>query len=259
MTMIVQVSDLHLLGGGQRLKGYDTTARFRFCLSDIFSKTPPDQELHIIVTGDIAHDELEETYREFSLLNTRNQTFWYCIPGNHDTPKFIHDAFPGTSANPDTGGARVSCGHEVDLILLSSHVPGEVHGALSEDQQELIRTPIGRPAMVALHHPPVSVNDPIFDAMGLREAEQFWHSVSENSDIVGVIFGHAHRSFEHNQEVGSRLVPAWCCPSTCFQYGMNDDHTYGMDTSRIGYRWIHFDPERGLDSEVVWLPFSETS
>lgn len=259
MMKIVQVSDLHLLAGGQPLKGFDTTARFRHCVDDIRAKSQVDDELHIIVTGDIAHDEIEDTYREFTAAYKSDRFHWYCIPGNHDMPEYLYKVFPNASPKPTQGFARVRCGDDVDLILLSSHVPGQVHGQLEKAQLDGLRSSQSRPAIVALHHPPISVQDPIFDAMGLRDPERFWEAVAENLDIVGVIFGHAHRAFEGVKILENRDIPALGCPSTCFQYGMNPDQTYGMDASRIGYRWIDYDPECGLTSDVCWLPYSEMS
>ena len=55
------------------------------------------------------------------------------------------------------------------------------------------------------------------------------------------------------ERLGQNRVSVLGCPSTAFQYGMDNDHPFGFDPSRFGFRTLTHNDARGLDTEVVWL------
>ena len=89
--------------------------------------------------------------------------------------------------------------------------------------------------------------------MALSNQASFWAQIAKNDSIIGVLFGHAHRSYEEIRELGQNRVSVLGCPSTAFQYGMDNDHPFGFDPSRFGFRTLTHNDARGLDTEVVWL------
>ena len=253
MLKITQFSDPHLTSDTQGLKGFDTLSRFKLCVEDALSKSSNLEEEIFILSGDIAHDESLQTYLSLREFIANTGVKWFCIPGNHDAPALLHDVFPEQSPSNQSGWMVVSPSRELGLMLLSSHVPGEVGGVLNSETLEIIGRSDGQSKLVVLHHPPLTLGDPEFDAMALLNQERFWEKVECNPDILGVVFGHAHRAHEEVKRFGEREVDVLCCPSTAFQYGADNGAPYGFDPSRIGYRKLLVGDTGVLRREVCWL------
>jgi Icc protein len=254
MLRITQLSDPHLTSDPEGLKGFDTLARFKVCIEDALKRVDDSEKEVFILSGDIAHDESRQTYEALRDLIAATGVRWFCIPGNHDAPSLLHDVLPQQSPSVDLGWMSVALSDDLELLLLSSHLPGEVGGSLNSETLERLGRSDGQPKLVVLHHPPLKLGDPEFDAMALLNQNEFWSKVEQNSDIVGVVFGHAHRAYQEVRRLGQRDVWVLCCPSTAFQYGADNDAPYGFDSSRIGFRHIEFDAtERSLRTEIRWL------
>lgn len=73
-----------------------------------------------------------------------------------------------------------------------------------------------RPTLIAMHHPPVAVGMPDFDAIGLTGREAFGEIVARHPQILGIACGHVHRD----------IVAAWrgalvaVTPGTGYQYAL---------------------------------------
>ena len=253
MLRITQFSDPHLTSNPEGLKGIDTFERFRRCVEHARRNQVAAQDEIYILSGDIAHDESLETYQALKEFMSKSGGTWYCIPGNHDAPSLLHQVFPEHSPSLEPGYMAALSTDDVEVLLFSSHISGEVAGELSEASLERLSRSDGRAKIIFLHHPPLTLHDPEFDAMALRNQERFWDCVERNDDIIGVLFGHAHRAHREVRILGKREVLVMCCPSTAFQYGSDTEAPYGFDPARIGYRTIFYEGECGLQTSVHWL------
>ena len=253
MLRITQFSDPHLTSDPAGLKGFDTFERFRRCVEHARQNQVATQDEIYILSGDIAHDESRETYQTLKDFMASTGVTWFCIPGNHDAPSLLHEVFPEHSPSVERGYMSFLHTSEVEVLLFSSHLSGEVAGELNETSLKRLSQSNGRAKLVALHHPPLTLNDPEFDAMALRNQERFWDCVENNADIVGVLFGHAHRAHRELRVIGAREVSVMCCPSTAFQYGGDTEAPYGFDPTQLGYRTLSYESELGLQSSVHWL------
>lgn len=253
MLKITQFSDPHLTSAPEGLKGYDTFARFQRCVEDALRKSENIEDEIFILSGDIAHDESLETYESLKEFQKTSGARWFCIPGNHDAPELLHQVLQTQAPAPELGWMSTSLSTELGILFFSSHVPGEVGGELNEQSLEILGRPDGQSKLVVLHHPPLRLGDPEFDAMALFNQDRFWEEIERNPDIIGVLFGHAHREYFELRRLSGRDVSVLCCPSTAFQYGTENNAPYGFDPQRIGYRQLWFSDEQGLKTEVCWL------
>ena len=55
------------------------------------------------------------------------------------------------------------------------------------------------------------------------------------------------------EEIRERVAASQFGALNAFQYGMDNDHPFGFDPSRFGFRALNYDDTRGLETEVVWL------
>ena len=253
MLKITQFSDPHLTTSDATLKGYDTFSRFKSCVENAQAHPEITHNEIFILSGDIAHDELSATYVALRDYLDGRGGHWFYVPGNHDSPERLHEIFPTSSPSVALRYKEVAFSDELSILLLSSHVPGEVGGALDEGSLSILGKEVGKPKLVVLHHPPLSLGDPVFDAMGLQNHADFWSAVEANPDVIGVLFGHAHRAYHEDRVFGERRVTVLGCPSTAFQYGEDVDAPYGFDPSRLGYRQVTFCKDEGLKTSVCWL------
>jgi len=72
--------------------------------------------------------------------------------------------------------------------------------------------------LVALHHPPLAIGDPGFDAIGLDEGERLMALLAAAPRVRGVVFGHVHQHWQGSLP-GRPEVPLLGCPSTLIGYG----------------------------------------
>ena len=89
---IIQITDCHLYADRRELRGIATWPRLVAVLDEIRNRFSEFDCL--VVTGDTAHDEIEETYTGFreALGDLTDRLF--LIPGNHDNREAMVQVFP---------------------------------------------------------------------------------------------------------------------------------------------------------------------
>ena len=115
----------------------------------------------VLVSGDLTeHGDPAEYARVRELLEPLGAPL-LALPGNHDDRATLRDAFPATTH--EDGAIRV--------LTLDSSRPGRDDGALGAEQLARLDADLaagdGRPAIVALHHPPLATGMPFLDDIGL--------------------------------------------------------------------------------------------
>lgn len=149
----------------------------------------------VVVTGDIADNGLIEEYEiARELLTTRYPTI--ICPGNHDVRPAFRKALLDLDEDGDGPINQVLRLDGLTVALCDSSVPGRPEGFLEDETVTwlngvLAETP-DTPAIVGMHHPPVSLGIPYVDAIRLRNPERLEAVVRRHPQVVAVITGHAH-------------------------------------------------------------------
>lgn len=128
------------------------------------------------ITGDTAHDEDAATYEAvLKELKDWNGSV-RIVPGNDDKRLALRDLFP-QAGDPCEG--RVTFYKQWDdwqVIGLDSQRPIELAGSLNDEQNTWLRnrleTAKQRDTLMLLHHPPIAVQCPWLDKIGLQDAAE---------------------------------------------------------------------------------------
>ncbi|MEJ8278026.1 metallophosphoesterase [Pseudonocardia spirodelae] len=176
MTVVAQLSDLHLGGGAVGGRAARAVAAVRAL------DPAPDV---VLVTGDLADDGDPAAYAAAAALLDGLDALH--VPGNHDDRDAMTAALgPVGDRLHRTGG--------LTLALLDTLVPGAGHGELSATAVDLLAEAVRDPAplLVALHHPPVAVGHPLLDGIRLRDPGPLATLLAARADPTLVVCGHVH-------------------------------------------------------------------
>jgi len=251
MTRILHLTDLHLFHDPQaRLKNVPTTESFRDVPADV--RTRLDHWDLLVISGDIAQDENRQTYR--LLRDELGEWLPRCrlLPGNHDNRAAMKEVFPEIGNSSPDFLAFAERLEDWVIIGLDTHWPGEVAGRIEHEQlkwfSEQLERAADRSVLVFMHHPPISVNSPWLDRIGLSEASAFQDVVRSRAQIRVIAAGHVHHVFEG--KLGSADVLT--TPSTALQFEpAGEESSYVNDPP--GYRIFDLGPA-GYRTEVMRLP-----
>ena len=216
---ILQLSDPHLLADPAGLcRGRPPAAMLRRALRCALEQAdaaggPPDL---LLISGDLCHDESWGGYvRLRELLEAEPLAAdlpLALLAGNHEQPALLRAVWRRRAqlapALLRLGGWR--------LLLLDSHWAGRVAGRLGERQLRWIAGILRdgeAPLLVALHHPPVAIGDPLFDAIGLADGPELLSLLGDAAAVRGVLFGHVHQHWQGSLP-GRPELPLLACPST---------------------------------------------
>lgn len=185
MLILAHVSDVHLDGSSRSIDRTRSVMRHLENLSG-----PLDA---VVVTGDIADNGLIQEYEiARELLTTRHPTI--ICPGNHD----VRSAFRKVMLDEDGDGPvnQVLRLDGLTIALCDSSVPGRPEGFLEDETVAWLRDVLAEtpdvPAIVGMHHPPVSLGIPYVDAIRLRNPERLEEVVRRYPQVAAIIVGHAH-------------------------------------------------------------------
>ncbi|MCM2972888.1 MULTISPECIES: phosphodiesterase [Larsenimonas] len=227
---LLQLTDCHLSADPRALYrlGFATTQ-----LERVIEEARAARPDVVLVTGDISNDDSPASYQQAVSLLSRFACPWFWLPGNHDNLQVMREAR--------------SLIEEVDLgpwraLLLDTHVSGEVAGELGEAQIDALERKLeadDRPTLIAMHHPPISVNSEWMDQIRLRDEAAFWHILSTNPQVRLVLAGHVHHAF-HGSVQGIDVLTT---PATSDQFLPGSDRFQLDGASRPGYRIVDIDGE----------------
>lgn len=183
MTLLVQVSDLHLDGSEERRGRAARAMAYVNGLRDVAA---------VLVTGDVADNGLPAEYAQAKELLVSPHRLVSC-PGNHD----VRAAFEEVLLGREPTGGPVNAALDVDGVLVAmcdSSRPGRNDGLLGDETLDwLAETLAGdRPALVCLHHPPVVLHSPLLDAIRLTDADRLAAVLADHPQVLAVLCGHAH-------------------------------------------------------------------
>ena len=211
--ILVQLSDLHV---GASWDGVDPVARLEAAVEAVNSlDTGPDA---VLVSGDLAEHAADSEYEEVRALLARIEAPSYVLPGNHDDRDALHRHFdvPGAGGQPVQYAVDLG---QLRLVVVDSTLPGEDRGELGRERLSWLDTTLAAapdtPTVVAMHHPPLSVGIPAWDAIGLAAADRvaLGELLGRHAQVKRVVAGHVHRAI--TGRVGGRSV--FTVPSTYVQ------------------------------------------
>lgn len=244
---VVQITDTHLFRTpGETQKGVDTYRTLQAVVADVAARHADFDAL--LLTGDLSQDETPESYDLLArtLAPLRGAPF-HAIPGNHD--------------DLDIMRARLGADdiHVLDDVLLdgwriamlNSRVPGQVHGELGAEQIGGLKASLAGAAehvMVALHHPPVTIDSAWIDASRCLDGDGLLDAL-DDPPVKAVICGHVHQEFEadHNG------IAVLTTPSTCVQFLPRSDE-FAIDPAAPGYRVFELAGDGRWSTTVIRVP-----
>ena len=248
-TRLVQFTNTHLMRDPSgSIRGARTLPRLQACLAHARRHHFPVDA--ILLTGDIVHDE-PEAYGTIDLLFGDVGEPVLVIPGNHDLPdemrRWLNHA-------PFQVGGQWRTHNGWQLLLLESwfaeSTDGE--GRLGHSQLQAFERTLADDtdphALVVLHHPPVRMDSPSLDELGLLDGPQLSAAVERHSRVRGVCWGHAHQALDLFRAGDVRFM---CTPATSMQF--RPRHDFAVDDRPPGYRVIDLFADGSIASEVVWL------
>jgi Icc protein len=247
---LVQFTDTHLLDDPDGiLRGARTLPRLQACIAHAQRHFFPVDV--VAVTGDIVHDD-PRAYGIVELLFGTLGVPVLLIPGNHDLPAEMRRRF--NHAPFQVGGEyRTRNGWQI-LLLESWFADSEDgEGRLGEEQVRQVRQSlaqgVGPHAFVFLHHPPIAMESPALDKLGLLDADALLAAIGGNPRVRGVCWGHAHQGLDIYAKGDVRFM---CTPATSMQFRPRQP-AFQVDERPPGYRVIDLRADGSIASEVVWL------
>lgn len=213
--IIAQISDPHLSIPPDHAESDDEAAAALQRAVTHLNQLPAPPDL-VIVTGDCAdHGSASEYERVRELLGGLNAPA-YVIPGNHDDRERMLDAFGPQGEQPLDGFVQyVVEGGPVRLIALDTLVPGRDEGQLCAARlgwlEERLSEQPEQPTLVFLHHPPFRTGLPVFDDIGLMDAEAFGAVITRHPQVEAIVAGHIHSAVARrfHGTIAQTCGPTW--------------------------------------------------
>lgn len=241
---VVQVTDTHLFADvAATQKGVNTCQTLRAVVDDVAARHGDLDAL--LLTGDLSQDETPESYELLAqtLAPLRGVPI-HAIPGNHDNLEYMTSRLAADDchvlADLRLGNWRIA--------MLNSQVPGRVHGELGADQIRRLGESLNGNdghVMVALHHPPVTVDSAWIDASRCYDGEALLEALAR-PPVHAVICGHVHQLFETTRDGISILTT----PSTCVQFTPKVEEFDIDQTAAPGYRVFELEDDGAWRSAV---------
>lgn len=218
MTLIAQISDLHLRRPGQLVEGrIDTAAFLEVCVKRI--NNLPDRPQLVVASGDLADTGDVTEYALLKHLLDKLAMPYVVMSGNHDSRAGLRTAFGGTFALPVAGDGHLQYVIELpdlNLICLDTLDEGKEAGWLCIDRLNWLHNTLRThraPSLVFLHHPPFDCGIAGMDAIKLANPEALAEVLVQHAHVMGLCCGHVHRAV-FTRWAG---LPACICPSPAHQ------------------------------------------
>ena len=248
--LIAQVTDIHLFANeNQQLLNLSTIQSFQAVIERL-QRLRPQPDL-LLLTGDLSQDGTPESYEHVQNLLSPLGTPIYWLPGNHDCLSVMQQILNSAPVSPRKVFNRGSW----NFILINSGVAGCVHGELSPETLDWLdfrlRIVEQHPTLVALHHPPFSVNSNWLDASTLKNPEELFAVLDCHPQIKLVLFGHIHQEF-NRQRNGVHYLGS---PSTCIQFEPQSSN-FSLDHEKPGFRLLKLYPDGRWETRIERVAYA---
>jgi 3',5'-cyclic AMP phosphodiesterase CpdA len=214
--IIVQLSDSHIsVGAGDA----ESARAFEATVEDVRKIEP--LPVAMLITGDLTEHGRRGEYARVREIVERLGIPVHPIPGNHDDRDALREAF---SDHPEIADSGAHVNYSILLggtrvLMCDTVIAGSDAGALHHETAQWLETELAadpdRPALIAMHHPPIRTGIAAMDAIGMRHGDVvvLGELLSRAPNIRSLLAGHVHRPIAG--ELGGCGVIT--CPSTFFQ------------------------------------------
>jgi Icc protein len=211
--LLVQLSDPHV---GAAWDGADPLGRLAAAVDAVLALEQSPEA--VLVSGDLAEHAADSEYEQVRAQLGRIDAPSYVLPGNHDAREGLRRCFgvPGEGDRPVQYAADLG---PLRLVVVDSTRPGEDRGELDRERlgwlDETLAAAPSTATVVAMHHPPLAVGIPAWDAIGLPAADRqaLGEILNRHAHVQRVVAGHVHRAIA--AELAGR--PVVTAPSTYLQ------------------------------------------
>lgn len=248
--VLAQISDLHV-GSKVAPNGRTGAESLRFTLAALAARKPDA----ILATGDLVNDARPEEYAELAAILADAPAPLYLMAGNHDDADLMRAAFPGHAYLPPRGPlSYVIERHPLRLVMLDATIPGQVPGAFTPDHAAWLDAALAAapttPTIVALHHPPFTLYDRLFDTIDLENRDLFTDVIARHAQVQRIVCGHHHRLATGK----AAHAPVVIAPSTAWTYGLAlrpEDPIAPKTSEPCGFLLHVWRAETGLASHFI--------
>jgi Icc protein len=242
MIKLIQITDSHLgVNHGDTLLSMNPDDS----LVDVLMLVNEQQDdINLIVsTGDIANDASLAAYQRFyTTVSDHLLAPMVWVPGNHDDPSLMEAIIPESTHQAIIKDSWL-------ILLLDSHVPGEIHGNFSQAELQFLSETLAKHTdkhvLISFHHQPVPIGSQWMDRYIVQNAHSFWEAISPYSNVKCILWGHVHQTFEDTYN-DIRLLSS---PSTCIQFKPHQDE-FALEDIMPGYRWLELHPDGRIETGV---------
>lgn len=244
---VLQLTDTHLFEDEEgELLGINTRCSLAAVLEAIASQQIP-YDL-VLVTGDISQDYSAQSYYLFARMTAELKAPIFFLPGNHDDGPLEYRLFEKLGINTSR---HMICGNW-QFVMLNSEVYSQAHGWVQREELEFLQWAVTTyPKLhtaVGIHHLPLNVDSQWLDTQTLHNQDEFRAFVNRMSTVRLVLCGHVHQEFDETR----RNVRYIASPSTSIQF-MPHSQEFELDTRAPGWRYIYFNTDGSVDTEVYRL------
>lgn len=246
----IHLTDLHLVErDDDQVNGQRPTQRLRCVLARLRATelTPA----FILITGDLVNNGQVAEYHTLHRLLPELQSFGAPVllgMGNHDARLPFRQLILGEEvmgeAQPYYHSTLIN---GINVIMLDSHVPNQVHGYLDAAQLAWLAAELAKPVavghLIALHHPPVSSTVALLEPLGLHNADALAAVLARHDHVLGVLSGHIHYNhvarFANTLSFTTPAVLYTIDPGVQKNFRMTDGSGFAIGTVRNGQLFMN--------------------
>jgi Icc protein len=217
MTLLIQITDTHILPRGELLYGVTDTAAHLAGVVKQINHARPRADL-VMITGDLADRGDRASYRQLVELIEPLEMPVYVIPGNHDNPELMAEEFSGTTAFPVTDETfqYVIDEYPCRILALNSQASGTDLPVFTPQRLDWLQAQLAcsdKPVVIAIHHPPMMTGVELSDMGGSDWFQGIKSVLAGHPQVKLVICGHCHMDL--SGRIGA--VPVYMAPSSAYQ------------------------------------------
>ncbi len=196
MTLLVQITDTHIVERGKLLYGQADTARhLAETVSEINAMRP--RPTLVLITGDLVEHPGPWTYGHFRDLIAPLEMPVYLMPGNHDDPAIMAEFFGDTPMFPGESPHYQFAieGPDFRTLCLNSHFDGSELPFFGPKRLQWLGYELessDQPTLIAIHHPPMKTGVGFIDMVGEHWYRELGEVLRSHPQVVKIICGHGH-------------------------------------------------------------------
>ena len=257
----IHLTDLHLAESDDgQINGQAPADRLRRVLARLRATelTPA----FVLITGDLVNNGQPAEYQTLNRLLPELQSLGAPVLlglGNHDARHPFRQLLLGeTSSQEARPYYHSTLINGVNVIMLDSHVPNQVHGYLDEAQLRWLADELAKPVAVghllALHHPPVSSTVALLEPLGLHNAAALAAVIANQANVLGILSGHIHYNhvarFANTLSFTTPAVLYTVDPGVQKNFRMVDGSGFAIGTVRQGQLFMNTVMMRADETEL---------